>query len=66
VSSHKKYCQFSQAVIIKEFKAQFDVWQGASQYGNGRRNLVGARGHPGNSKQQGSLFATLIKISIPG
>jgi hypothetical protein len=31
-------------VIIKEFEVQFDVWQGASQYGNGRRNLIEVHG----------------------
>jgi hypothetical protein len=47
VSSHKKYRHISQAVIIKEFEVQFNVWQGASQYGNGQRNLVEVRGASG-------------------
>jgi hypothetical protein len=42
-TSHKEYCHISRAVIFKEFKAQFDVWQGAGQYGYGRRNLVEVR-----------------------
>jgi hypothetical protein len=31
-TSHEKYCHISRAVIFKEFKAQFDVWQGAIEY----------------------------------
>jgi hypothetical protein len=31
-TSHKKYCHISRDVILKEYKEQFDVWQGAIEY----------------------------------
>jgi hypothetical protein len=38
-----QYCHISRAVIFEEFKAQFDVWQGAVEYADDQRGLTKMR-----------------------